>query len=349
MESVRKTIRYYKRLQKSGRYEVDFFELVRRVEQLSGMRHVGKSREFKEEPIRFGQLPYLHFPETMIADITEKEHLLLLVYFMGLCGNNGPLPLEYTSLAHQRSHNYYDFTIQRFNDIINHRFIGLFYRAWKANEQAVGMGKLDGGLITGIISALAGNPDMAGRLPSFTGAAWSGIFGNLIKSKEGIERILCGFFRLPIKVKDHLISWHNIPQEYRCRLGQDNNVLGKSIQLGSRFCSCTHKFAIEIGPLDFSQSVIFSPGNHGFEYLTTLIQQYFDRPFDYDLEIVIKSETIPKPELSSNLQLGRNIWLGKRRQEHSLTKLVLGASRIAEAKHRASCSKFRRKELLWAN
>lgn len=349
MESIKKTARYYQRLQKSGRFEPDFFEFVRRLEQLSEQRNVGKSSGFQQELVRFGQIPYLHFPESSIGSIQEKEHLLLLVYFMGLTGVNGPLPLEYTSFIHQRSRNYYDYSVQRFNDIINHRFIGLFYRAWKANEQAVGLGKEDGGLITAIISALGGNPSGNPALPKFTAAAWSGLSASQCKSKDGLQEILQGFFHLPLEIREKAISSHDIPSEYRARLGQKNTTLGHDIQLGSSFYSCTHKFNIIFGVVTYAEGARFLPGNPGFEQLTGLVQHYLDKVMDYDLTINIETSSLPEPKLDGSLQLGRNIWL-KESRDVPVTQLKIGASRLAESKHRRSMSgNENRKDLQWAS
>ena len=350
MEGIKKTARYYQRLQKNGRFEPDFFEFVRRIEQHSDQRNVGKSSGFQQEAVRFGQIPYLHFPESSIGSIQEKEHLLLLVYFMGLTGVNGPLPLEHTSFIYQRSHNYYDYSVQRFNDIINHRFIGLFYRAWKANEQSVGLDKKDGGLITAMISALGGNPSGNPALPEFTAAAWSGLCAPQYRSRDGLQELLRGFFRLPLEIHEKEISVHDIPAEYRARLGKSNTTLGHDIQLGGNFYSCTHKFTISTGVVTYAEGAKFLPGNPGFEQLTGLVRHYLDKVLDYDLCINIKTNSLPAPELNGSLQLGRNIWL-KNNSGHSVTQLKIGASRLAESRHRRSQSRNenRKDDAVWAN
>ena len=136
MDAVRKISRAYAKLLKNGRRDPDFFEFVRRVERAAGAGEVGRSADFQSEPMRFGQEPCLYRPATDIAEISERERLLVFVYFLGLCGTNGPLPLDLTNFVFQRAHNACDLAPRRFLDIFNHRFIGLFYRAWKMNEQA---------------------------------------------------------------------------------------------------------------------------------------------------------------------------------------------------------------------
>lgn len=347
MEHTRKISRFYAKLLKSGRQDPDFFEFVRRIEQASGGRMVGKSSDFQREPVRFGQMPYLHFPQTSIAEISEREFLLIFVFFMGLTGNNGPLPLEFTNYAFQRSHNYYDFTVRRFHDIINHRFIGLFYRAWKAGEQAVDLDQPDGGLITDIIRALSGYAGGKTALPRHTDAYWSGIFGNAVKSRAGLEEILNGRFKLPVRIVDQIVSCADIPDVYRCRLGKRSTAeLGQTLQLGSRFYCKSRKFVVEIGPVSFAACRFVLPGTQEFNDLTMMVCRYLDRPLEYDLKFILKSGTLPHPKLNGRHQLGRDLWLsGPRPEGH--TVLVIGASRLMESKHKKSY--HIKEQSSWAN
>ena len=50
--------------------------------------------------------------------------------FFGLFGANGPLPLHLTEYAYGRQLQAGDPSFARFADIIHHRFLGLFHRAW---------------------------------------------------------------------------------------------------------------------------------------------------------------------------------------------------------------------------
>ncbi len=332
MDELRKTARYYDKLLKSGRCDPDFFEFIRHIEAVSGGSNIGISNNFAAEPIRFGQIPYLHFPKTTIAQITERERLFIFVYFLGLTGNNGPLPLEFTSYAYQRMHNNYDHTLHRFLDIINHRFIGLFYRAWRRNNLAASLDNPDRDLITNIIHALSGMPIRDKTLPSDIEAELCGIFGCAIKSNHGLSTILKHYFNLPIQVLPHTESLSFIPVEYRCRLGKAQSVLGQSLQLGSRFFTITKKFTVEIGPIEYSKAKLFLPGATAFSDLVMLIQRYLDRPLEYDLRIILKSETVPDTRLNGKFQIGQSIWVGNIKKPR--TYLHIGASRLAEMRHR---------------
>ena len=56
------------------------------------------------------------------------------VFFFGLFGPHGPLPLHLTEYARNRLRQAGDPTFARFADIFHHRLLSLFYRAW-ANAQ----------------------------------------------------------------------------------------------------------------------------------------------------------------------------------------------------------------------
>lgn len=336
MDAARKISRYYARMLRSGRVDPDFFEFVRRMEFFAGRGPVGESSSFRDEPVRFAQMPHLHFPQTAIAEISERERLIIFVFFLGLTGCGGPLPLELTNYAFQRAHNYGDFTIRRFHDIIHHRFIGLFYRAWKSGEQAVSLEENDGGLITAIVRSLSGYACEYSGLPRFTDALWSGLFGCAVKSRSGLEALLRGFLRLPVHVRDMTLSRGVIPVPCRCRLGHpENSRLGRTVQLGSHFWSRTRKFVVEIGTASFAGIRRLLPGSAGFCMLTELVGCYLDRPLEYDLRFILDNRSLPAPVLGGGRQLGRGLWLGHSRTD-GYSVLTVNASRLADKAHHGS-------------
>ncbi|MBQ3034175.1 MAG: type VI secretion system baseplate subunit TssG [Deferribacterales bacterium] len=168
MDNVKKLIRKTARKLKNGEGEPDFFELVRRIENIRrDMPPVGKAHTPLMEPIRFGQTPFLKFPETAISEVDmssfNDETALIYVYFFGLLGVNGPMLLEFTDYILQRSQNHYDKASRRFLDIIHHKMLSLFYRAWATCEQAVNFDRPEEDLITAIIDSIAGS--VKGALP----------------------------------------------------------------------------------------------------------------------------------------------------------------------------------------
>ena len=332
MAGIAETVRYYQRIHGGGRCEADFLELVRRVEYASGERMVGKSAGRRTEPVRFGQVPHLNYASTSVAEIVEREKLHVLVNFFGLWGPNGPMPLESTAYVHARSHNCYDQTLRRFADIVHHRFIGLYYRAWKANELAIGLDKGTSGLVARICNALAGQACRGTALPSFTASAFGAQFGTAVKSRDGLELILSRMLGLPLRIVEKALSVAFLPEDSRGRLGRAGvSELGCSVQLGSRFRTRTRKFLIEVGTVDFARAVQLFPDMKGGRMLVELVQSYLDRPLEWDLCLGLNTASLPPPLVSGVRQLGRSLWLGRPRGE--TTRLLIGMSRLAEARH----------------
>ena len=332
MAGIAETVRYYQRIHGGGRSEVDFLELVRRLEFASGERMVGKSAGRRTEPIRFGQVPHLNYASTTVAEIVEREKLHVLVNFLGLWGPNGPMPLEASAYVHTRSHNCYDQTLRRFADIIHHRFIGLYYRAWKANELAVGLDKGTTGLVARICDALAGRACRGTGLPPHAASAFGAQFGTAVKSRDGLEFVLSRMLGLPFRIVEKVQSAAPIPEDSRGRLGRKGvSELGRSIQLGSQFRTRTRKFLLHVGGIDFALASRLFPDMKGGRMLVDVVQCYLDRPLEWDLRLGLRTSSLPPPLLSGDRQLGRSLWLGH--PQGTTTEITVGMSRLAETQH----------------
>lgn len=341
MEDDRKIIHAARRQLKHGKEELDFFELVRRLEQVhSSLPRVGFSNNTSQETLRFGQQPYLNFPESTVAEIAESSSgasALIFVYFMGLTGVNGPMPLEFTNYVFQRAHNHYDMTWRRFLDIINHKMISLFYRAWASMEQAVCFDRRDDDSISHILKGICGLSALEKQADD--GMPYAGIhYGQYMvvapKSRNGIENILNDYFSLPLKIRGNIQEFYDIPHEFRCRLGrQETSQIGKNAQIGSRFLSRTKKFIIEIGTIDFNNYISLLPGKSGFNHLISLVNMYLDRPLQYDIVFHIEGKSVPRTCLNGTQSLGRSVWLASKRHKFGVEKLRIGASRMVAKEH----------------
>jgi type VI secretion system protein ImpH len=142
MENLRRLTKTWAQNLRSGISVPDFWGFVRKLEKSDPSRpRLGYAKHPSEEIIRFGQMPYLYFPPSDIAEIFEGKKTgvvaLVFTYFLGLLGVNGPMPLEFTHYVYQRSYNHYDQTWRRFLDIIHHRMHVFYYRAFAQNEQSI--------------------------------------------------------------------------------------------------------------------------------------------------------------------------------------------------------------------
>lgn len=344
MDDIKKLIRQTARQLKNGGKEPDFFELVRRIENVyRDMPRIGYAHNPAREPLHFGQTPYLRFPETALAELDFSENTgdmaLIYVYFFGLLGVNGPMPLEFTNYVFQRSQNYYDRTLRRFLDIVNHKMLSLFYRAWASCEQAVSFDRKNDDLIGDIVLSLSGG--FAGYLPEglpeYTSHNFSRFLSIYPRSGAGLEKMICSFFHVKTKVAPNRPSAHVIPTKFRCALGmEDTAVLGYSAQIGGRYYSRGKKFVIEIGPtsLDFCKTML--PGSHKFTQLTQLVNLYMDRPLEYDVTFLLTEDSVLRCKLNGSAALGRGLWLMSNNCSDPEQKLTIGASRLNAKYHKSS-------------
>src|SRR5688500_16098529 len=105
----------------------DFFRAVRLLEaQFHDWPRLGESISPRHDPVRFKQRPPLAFsPSTLdgFHPSTDERPAELFVYFMGLFGPNGPLPLHVTEYARDRQLNARDHSLVGFCDIFHQRIL----------------------------------------------------------------------------------------------------------------------------------------------------------------------------------------------------------------------------------
>ena len=100
---------------------------------------LGESKRPREDPFRLTQEAELAFPISTIESIVPPQGGRagkIVNRFFGLWGPMGPMPLHLTEYARDRLRNHKDNTLIAFADMLTHRLMGLFYRAWAAAHQA---------------------------------------------------------------------------------------------------------------------------------------------------------------------------------------------------------------------
>lgn len=339
MENTGRTVKKAIQRIKNNTKAPDFWAFVRALENAnSGKPRLGKGKNPQDENVRFGQMPYLVFPPTDIAEIIEAGRIAgvdatIILYFFGLLGVNGPMPLEFTSYVFRRSHNHFDNTWRRFLDIINHRFTTFFYRSYAAGQQAMSFDRPDDDPFSFIIKNLAGfsaTTNHQERLILKSALR----FSFLAKTRQGLEDMLRRLFNFPIDVRDYIPLSRDIPHDSRVILGRKNNTLGLDMQIGRTYTSITGKFEIRIGPISYEDYHIFISSRSGGQFLVEAVSLYMDRPLNYSMLFIIRRDTIPPARLGFDLaegrwdasRLGYTCWIGSVKEK--FTTLSIGAARF---------------------
>ena len=159
--------------------ESDFIELVRSFDRAcAGRSATGWADSCVDETLRFGQRPSMSSSARNVAGVTESHNAsgsaFIEVYTPGLCGVDGPMPLDITGQVISQSRNNYDYALQRFLDIVNHRFISFYYRAYAQHSTSISFDRHSLDLPRRLQRSLSGADGQgAMNLPPFAAEAFS--------------------------------------------------------------------------------------------------------------------------------------------------------------------------------
>jgi type VI secretion system protein ImpH len=326
----------------SDPYSFDFYQAVRRIEaERPDLPPVGHSLRPSQDAVRFCQEPSLAFAPSTVWDFrpaADGSPARLFVNFLGMLGPNGPLPLHLTDYARDRERNHADPSMARFLDLFNHRILSLFYRAWAASSQAVSFER-----------GTRANPNDAAAADRF-GVYYASLFGlgmtslrnrdavhdaaklhfagrlaNETRNAEGLRSIVQSFFGIDADIEEFVGRWIDIPEPYRCRLGEsrETGTLGLTAIVGSRSWDCQQKFRIRLGPMSLADYQRMLPGGDSIRRLVAWVRTYTCDEFDWDVRLILKSAEVPPVRLGGMGQLGWTTWLNTKPPAKDAEDLVL--------------------------
>ena len=202
-------------------YAFDFYYVLRRLEaEHREQPRLGEAARPADEPVRIGQEPLLDFAPAPLSGVRPAHNRrppVIEVRFLGLLGPNGPLPLHLTEYARDRLLHHGDATFARFCDLINHRFLLLFYRAWAQAQPVVSLDRPGDDRFAKYVGSLFGlglqttrNRDAAEdeiRLHH------CGTLARQVRNADGLRAMLSHYFRLPICVEEFVGRWLRLPAD----------------------------------------------------------------------------------------------------------------------------------------
>lgn len=298
-------------------WEHDFFQALRRLEGTALHKpRLGHSRTLADDPLRLGQKPDCAFAPSTLASVENSKSALpprLDVFFFGLTGPNGPLPLHLTEYARDRQRNVGDATFKRFLDVFHHRLLTLFYRAWAESRPAVSHDRPNDDYCSARIAALSGRgmSSLRGRGPLSDNARYyyTGHLSAQTRYPDGLRAILAEYFGLPVTLEEYVGQWLELPE--LSRLGIRGTTLGVDACIGTHVWDRQHKFRIRLGPLSFNDYQRLLPGGDHLSELAAWVAEYLGEELDWDVNLVIKKTEVPSLTLSADNRLGFTTWLGK--------------------------------------
>ncbi|RWM75760.1 MULTISPECIES: type VI secretion system baseplate subunit TssG [Mesorhizobium] len=308
----------------------DFFELLRRLEQRGGL--FGYSGRADREPARLGQHVRLSFSAKDVVEFREAKDKTpgkdgaaparVTVANLGLMGPEGPMPLHLTRWVLDRlSQRWFtgadarqtaDTTFVDFVNILQHRMIALYYRAWADAHPAVQVERAVGGRVRAMLEAMAGiglpgthNPDLdAVKLRQAASLA------SQVDGPERLTLFLAEAFKVPVQIKEFVATWMTIPTTLQTRLAQAYAVLGRGATIGPRVFSRQSRIELRVGPLGYEEFKTFLPGGQRLKMFKQAVRDMVGESLDVDLRIVLAREAVPPPRIGA-VQLSRTTWLAR--------------------------------------
>jgi type VI secretion system protein ImpH len=296
-------------------WRFDFFTTMRRLERTYKDRpRISDSASLREEYVSLGQDPYLDFPASNLSRVekTGNGRLRVLVKFLGLLGPQGALPLATTEEAYGWN-VMRDDAFARFLDLLNNRFIQLFFRAWAdARPVAQHDRPKDDRFVTyiGATIGVGSLPYQAlDSIPDAAKLAFAGLIGAKAKGASRLRSLVGGLFGVTVEIEEFVGSYLALDEADRSRVGQRNSGLGTSLLMGASVFSVQDKFRVRIYTKDMEEYLSFMPTGGSCEPLTDLVFFYIGDELDWEVELAIPAGKVRPVELSKFGQLGWSTWM----------------------------------------
>lgn len=323
-------------------YNFDLFQALRRIEGAHPqLPRLGEAVRPQDEPVRFAQEAALNFAPAPITNI-QLGHAgvtRLVQRVFGFLGPNGALPIHLTEYVRERSMHHADPTMQRFLDMLLHRFGLLFYRAWSRAQPAVLLDRADDASIERWIGALFGFGGQAFRhrddLPDHAKLFYAGRLSRGVRDADGLSAWIQAQFGVSVRVDQFAGHWMPLADEERSRLTRHGQQgLGRGAVLGRQVWDVQHKFRIVIGPLGLAQYREFLPGAQGLDALKSLVRQYVGFEFAWDVQLILRHDDVPAWSLGKSPvagALGRSSWMNQRQRRRNAADLIMNVEHLSLA------------------
>lgn len=292
----------------------DFFAVLRRLERTHARKpRIGDSATLQEEYVSLGQDPYFEFPASTLADVraVTPERLRILQKFLGLLGPVGALPLATTEEAYGwlRAN---DDAFPRFLDLINSRFLQLFFRVWAESRPAAQHDRPLQDRFRDYIGSTIGLGTPIYRdldcLPDSGKMAFAGLVGPKAKGAARLRRLIRGLLGVECEIEEFCGVWLTLEEADRSKLGAQSR-LGVDLMAGGSFYSIEDKIRIRLYVADMEEFQRYLPGQYRCEELTDLVFFYLGDEIEWEVELALPAAKAPPVKLGQQGRLGWTSWV----------------------------------------
>jgi type VI secretion system protein ImpH len=296
-------------------WRFDFFQIMRRLERSFPTRpRIGEAGTLREEFVQLGQNPYLDFPASNLADFkSDPDHRFVVsVKFLGLLGPQGALPLATTEESYRWLLSR-DEAFPRFLDLLNHRFIQLFYRAWADSRPVAQHDRPNEDRFRAYIGAAIGiGSDVYRNLDSVPDSGklgFAGLIGAKAKSASRLRRLIRGLLHVEAEIEEFVGSRLELAAEDRSMIGSRFSSLGIDVMLGGTCYSVRDKIRIRLFAGNMKQYRQFLPGGDRCRALADLVFFYLGDELQWEVELAIPAGRVEAVRLGVAGEVGWTSWM----------------------------------------
>jgi type VI secretion system protein ImpH len=296
-------------------WRFDFYSVLRRIERsYPGRPRIGDSAARREEYLALGQDPYMDFPAANLSALEREAEgrFRVLVKFLGLLGPQGALPLSTTEEAYSWNLMRED-AFPRFLDLLNHRFLQLFFRAWSDARPIGQHDRPDADRFIAYIGAMIGIGSEPYRnldsVPDKAKLAFSGLMAPQAKSASRLRSLVSGLFKVAVEIDEFVGSRLVLEPADRTTVGARNSTLGGGMLLGASAYSVQDKFSIRVFVKSMDEYVTYLPTGQHCQPLAEIIFFYIGDQLEWTVELAIPAGAIEPVRLSQFGQLGWTSWI----------------------------------------
>jgi type VI secretion system protein ImpH len=303
-----------------------FFVMLRELERLSEDGFLwGWTSSPDEEPLRLGQNLSLAFEGREIAAVRGGRHgqrPRVMQNIVTLTGPAGPMPLHFSESVREREFSEGDPVLPRFLDMLIHRIITLYYRAWALNRIAVAADQPpERDWVLAALLHLSGfSVEMVEQMWTIDPRSIAMRVSQMARPTRGADEFseqLQHYFMVPVRVEEFVPCVTPISSDGRWILesqGLDSTLkLGAGVPLGRTTVSLSDRFNIILGPMGNEDYNRFLPGTTTRKRLEEWVRLFVGGDPDWDLHLLMKSHHAKPLQLGRGGRLRRDSWLGRGR------------------------------------
>lgn len=304
--------------------DMDFFELLRQLE--TATMRFGRAGGAAAEPARLTQQPRQSFAVSDLAGFTpgrEGQQPQVAVNVLGLIGPEGPMPLHLTRwiIARQSSRWFAgsesggataDTSFLDFINMLQHRMMALYWRAWADARSSVQVAHGDGGQVIAMMRALAGIglPGSRSDDPRIDNAKLrhATSLSQEVRGPDRLTSFLQSVLGVPVSLSEFVGVWLDIPDHLQTRINHSHNRLNDGAMVGARRFDRQSRAEIRLGPLSRAQFDRFVNDPHSRARLRHALIFAQGHDIDFDVRLVLAADEVPPAQIG-DCRLGLTTWI----------------------------------------